>query len=45
MIEKGVLRRDEDNVIYLNPALQKGVDKLLMRIENKEPMEVTFEIT
>ena len=45
MIDKGVLRRDEDNVIYLNPALQKGVDKLLNRIENKEPMEVTFDIT
>jgi hypothetical protein len=42
MIEKGVLIRDEDGVIYINKQVQKGIDLLLRAIEGKGDMEITF---
>jgi hypothetical protein len=44
MIEKGVLVRDEDGVIYLNKQVQKGIDLLSRAIEGKGDMEITFQV-
>lgn len=44
LIDKGVLVRDEDGVIYINKTIDRGISQLIQAIGSNSAMEITFEI-
>ncbi len=44
MIEKGVLTRDEDGVIYLNKMIEKGIEALSDARDKGAEMDITFNL-
>jgi len=45
MLDKDILRRDEDKVIYLAKHIESPVFELIRRLSNNEPYTITFKFS
>lgn len=43
LIKKGALRRDTDNVIYIQDYIYKGAQSILSAIENRKSSKIVFD--